>query len=111
MSGHPEKALKRPKSAWRTLAGNIEGYLAFAATLLVFHVPVTPGTREEATYTASILHGLGIGLGIGGVRFGEGIGRIAAWMALAFLVPLFVVLVALALADWEQVCSYWQRQL
>ncbi len=89
----PESPGKTPRRQWLTALGTFEGYAAALITVIVFYVPVAPGTQRLSMIVVVTLTGLGLGLGIGGIRFGEAGGRVAGWCAVVVLSLLCIALV------------------
>src|SRR5689334_16529368 len=83
---------ERSRSRWLTLFGTVEGILAACLTVIVFLLPVSSGSQRQMTILMIGLIGLGLGLGVSGVRFGEGSVRSAAWFAVIVLSLLCAVL-------------------
>jgi hypothetical protein len=91
---------KRPPP-WLSALATIEGYAAGVLLIVVFAVPVSPGTQRQAAVLVSTLIGLGIGFGLAGIRFGQGGSRLAAWSSFVVLSVLSLALGAKAVADWQ----------
>ena len=87
---HREKARR---SRAKIIFGTVEGYVAFGIMMVVFLLPVHPGTRRQALIQMIWLVGIGIGLGIGGARFGKSGGKAAGWIAIVVLSLLVIALV------------------
>ena len=92
---------KQPPPRWITYLANIEGYASFALALAVVVLPVSPGMHLKVSVYAILMIALGSGFGIGGIRFGEGGSRVAAWIAVVILSLLALVFgVALVYRDY-----------
>lgn len=93
MKSCPKEAGDRTRSRGLSILGSVEGYASAFIAFCVFLVPVSPGTQRQSTILIVTLIGLGLGLGVGGIRFGEGASRVAAWSSVVVLSLLFVVLI------------------
>jgi hypothetical protein len=100
---NPESPGETPRPRWLTALGTFEGYAAACFTVIVFFVPVAPGTQRLSMIVVITLTGLGLGLGIGGIRFGEGGSRVAAWCAVVVLSLLCIAFVIKGI--WELIES------
>ena len=77
----------------------MEGYAAAMLTVAVFTLPVTPGNQRQAMIILCMLIGLGIGFGVGGVRFGGSGARFSAWLAIITLSILVAAMLAKRIYD------------
>jgi hypothetical protein len=68
----------------RTL-GAIEGALSLVCFFYVINCKVDPGTRFHVPWAMLIAWGLGVGLGVGALRFGGSVGRMMGGIAAGVL--------------------------
>ena len=80
----------------QTLVGNVEAILSVVATVVIYcwvFSPVYPGQdNHQGLILVFTVLALGIGLAIGGIRFGKGEMKRAAWLSFALLTPWIVIL-------------------
>lgn len=88
-----------------TAAGCIEGYLS----LLMIALPLLCPTADHPGDPTgpAIYVGVAFGLALGGVRFGTGGSRVAAWIALTVLGMFVTLTLILGIVRWDQVRWYW----
>jgi hypothetical protein len=100
-----------PRSKWLQTVGNAGGLPSFAAAVLLLCQTSTPAARFDVAWLFIALWAVGIGLALGGVRFGRGAGRQAAWLSLATLLVLLLALAVVRASQWEEIYLFWQRRL
>jgi hypothetical protein len=86
-----------------------EGYLALALIVLAYLAPGVDHPSNDRVIIGAVWTGIAFGLAVGGVRFGKGGGRLAAWVALGVLSFLLLAVLAASLVRWEQVLWYWRH--
>jgi hypothetical protein len=90
-----------PTSKLRRWIGNAEGWLAVviaAGSWVWAFQPVYPHVGQEdlkliELWRPSLLFALGVGLALGGIRFGGSATRVAAYWAVGLLTPLILMMV------------------
>jgi hypothetical protein len=92
------------------VAGTAEGFSALLCVAYVFVAIEIPASRLP--WDIILVMAFGVGLGIGGWRFGSRSGRAAGALAVLLLGLAFLVAVLLlGVEEWDAVWSYWSRLL
>jgi hypothetical protein len=93
----------------RRSIGSVEGYLALAIIVLGFLEPSVDHRSNDRVIVGAVCIGIAFGLAVGGVRFGEGGGRLAAGVALGILTFWLLVILVVSIVNWERVLWYWRN--
>lgn len=94
MDPSSENGFDIPRRRWLTVLGTVEGYLSLFVTFVALVLPVSPGNERLVTVIGVTLIGVGLGLAIGGIRFGTASGRGVAWVSLVVLSIIVIALLA-----------------
>jgi hypothetical protein len=81
----------RPRP-WQRFLGNVEGCLAAVCAVVVFTAQTTPAHRFQVPWLWMCFWALGIGCGVGAVRFGGPSARLAGGLSAGILTVALVVL-------------------
>jgi hypothetical protein len=81
-----------PGPPWNRRLGDAEGCCAVVCAILVFNIPRTVAYRFEIPWLWMNVWALGIGFGVGALRFGGPLARIAGGVSVAVLVRLIAVM-------------------
>ena len=103
-----ETAPHQASDARRSIA-SVEGYLALVLLVLPWLTPSIDHPSKDMIIGRAVYTGAAFGLALGGVRFGKGGGRLAAWVALIILSFWLLIVLALSIVRWEQVLWYWHH--
>jgi hypothetical protein len=74
-----------PQKPWVRLLGNVEGWIGLACTVVVLLAPTTSADRFNVRWLWIGLWAVGMGAGVGGLRFGHPSGRLAGGIAVTLL--------------------------
>jgi hypothetical protein len=96
-------------SEFRGYVASVEGYLALALIVLFLLAPQVDHPSNNEVIGGAACAGIAFGLALGGVRFGEGGGRLTAKVALGVLSLWLLVVFAASMVRWEQVLWYWRH--
>jgi hypothetical protein len=86
---------------WLRRLGDLEGCAAVVCAVIVFTAQTTPAQRFEVPWLWMAVWALGVGCGVGAVRFGSPLAQFAGGVAAAALVVVLLALAVIKLTHVE----------
>jgi hypothetical protein len=98
----------RPKPCSLRFLGNVEAWLSIACTGFVLFTPTTVADRFRVPWIWMTLWAVGAGAGLGGLRFGNSVAKIAGGTSVVLLLGFSGLLMTLrGVPEWESIWDYW----
>jgi len=106
MSATPQDNSPKRQS-WLTILGNIEALVSAGVLFRVFTATTRPGSPLREDIEMFVTIGIGAGLALGGVRFGNEFGRKLGWFTAVIYALLVTALVVTSLIPRDRLVRFW----